>query len=284
MKRPVFVGTLAVLAFVAVFGTVSAGTVDVLFCAPGYPGTTEHAGPTMAHFAEVLAAEAGSGASSVRAVYHETEAGCLSATEDLDPAVVLATLPFWLAHRDALRLRPVLLAVPPSGAQEIWTLVAKRGRIGGPGDLDGFAIESIAGFSPAFVRGPALAAWGALPASTDVVFTARVLSSLRSAARGDAVAVLLDGSQAAGLERLPFADELEVVARSPAVPAYLVCDRPPDADGTEVRAVLDALPRLDGTANGRETLGEIRLERFEALPDAALDAAIRAFDRALATP
>ncbi len=258
-----------------------AGAIDALFCAPGYPGTTEQAAPTMERFAGVLAAGMGVDRSRVRAVYHETEAGCLAALEELRPSLVLATLPFWLEHRVEGALRPVLLAVPPTGATESWALVAKRGRVAAADDLEGFSVESIAGFSPAFVRGPALSAWGALPDGASVTFTARALSSLRRVAGGEDVAVLLDGGQAAAIERLPFAADLEVVARSPEMPAYLVCDRGP---GSLAREAVDALAGLDRTPDGRGALDEIRLERFESLPVGALDRVTVLFDRAAGRP
>jgi hypothetical protein len=284
MTRLLFAGTLALVAVLSGFAGAHAGTIEVVFCAPGYPGTTGQAVPTMADFARVLAVEAGVDPSGLGAVYHETEAGCVAALGDSDPQIVLTTLPFWLAHREGSGLRPVLLAVPPSGAGESWTLVAKRGRVAVPADLDGFMVESIAGFAPAFVRGPALAEWGALPGSATVAFTARVLSSLRNAARGEDVAVLLDGAQAAGLDRLPFASDLEVVARSPEVPSYLVCDRGQGTTTADVRAALDALIRLHESDDGRTVLGEIRLERFAALPEGVLEFATHAFDRAVAAP
>jgi hypothetical protein len=163
------------------------------------------------------------------------------------------------------------------GPSERWSLVARKGKVGSPAALDGFTILSSAGFAPAFVRGTALGGWGKLPASVRVEFSAAVLSALRRAAAGEPVAVLLDGAQSAALAGLPFAADLEVVARSPELPAGVVAAvgrRLPAARWTRLTA---ALRELQADPAGAEALAGIRMSRFVPLDAAALDAARRAY-------
>jgi hypothetical protein len=197
--------------------------LTVVACAPGYPGTTAEAQPAMDALAVALARVAGWPAGSIGAVYLQDEREGLARLGQADAAVALVPLAFFLAHADGLHLAARLqVATQGAGPSERWSLVAKKGRAAGPGGLDGLAVTSIAGYAPAFVRGAAGGGGARLPDSTRVVPSGQVLSALRQAAAGADVAVLLDGEQAAALPSLPFAGDLEVVARSPAVPTALV--------------------------------------------------------------
>jgi hypothetical protein len=138
-------------------------------------------------------------------------------------------------------------------------------------------VNSIAGYAPAFVKGTALGAWGKIPDSAKIVQTSQVLSSLRKAAAGEDVAVLLDGAQAAALPSLPFAGDLEVVAKSPPVPTGLLA-----TVGTRIGPdrwkVLDgALRRLGESPAGAAALEGIRMQGFLPLDAATVAAARKAY-------
>ena len=144
----------------------------------------------------------------------------------------------------------------------MWSLVARKGSVSGPAFLGGWELHSSAGYAPRFVRETALGAWGKLPETVRLVPTAQVLTALRKAASGAQVAVLLDGQQAAALPTLPFAADLEIVARSPRLPAGVLCtvagrNLPGPAAGlaTGLRTLDPAL------------LERLRLARFAPLPE-----------------
>jgi len=97
-----------------------------------------------------------------------------------------------------------------------------------------------------------------------------VLSALRRAAAGEDVAVLLDGTQAAALPSLPFAGELEAVARSAPIPSGLlvrVADRLPRE---RWRALEHALVALPSAPEGAAALQALRIGRFVPLGAEAL--------------
>lgn len=252
----------------------------LVFCSPGSPGTAAEAQPTMDTFAAALNARAGL-PSALAAVYEEAEDRGVARLRSKDAAAALVSLPFYLKHERALALRARLQAVPKGReALERWTLVAKKGRIAGPAALEGFTVASIAGFAPAFVRGPALGGWGRLPASARVVQTGAVLTALRRAAAGEPVAVLLDGAQEAALASLPFAAELEVVTRSPPLPAGVLAAvdaRLPARSWGKLEAALLALPSEPAGAGALEA---IQTARFTALDEKALAGARKAYEGA----
>jgi hypothetical protein len=235
----------------------------------------------MEAFAAAVAARAGLPAGTLGATYSDTEEAGVARLRAPDAEVALVSLPFYLKHERALALRAELQPVVQGGAAaERWSLVARRGRVATPGALDGFAILSSAGFAPAFVRGPALAGWGKLPATVRISQSAAVLSGLRRAAAGEPVAVLLDGAQEAALPTLPFAADLEVVARSPALPAGVVATVGRRLPPGRWARIGKALAELPSEPAGAEALAGIRMSRFVPLDAPALAAARSAYAEA----
>jgi hypothetical protein len=278
---------LAILAFAtAVAARVAAAepaksTTTVVFCAPGYPGTSAEAQGAMDAFAAALAGAAGLPAGSLAANYQETEKGGLARLEKADAAVAMMPLAFFLVHEKDLRLTARLQAVPKGrGALERWTLVAKKGRVKQPADLEGFTITSLAGFAPAFVRGPALGAWGKLPPKVEIVQSGAVLSSLRKVVAGQNVAVLLDGEQAAALATLPFANELETVTTSPELPTAIVATLGNRLPPARWKSLAIGFETVATTPEGTAALEGIRMVRFVPLDEKALAAARQAYAEA----
>jgi hypothetical protein len=260
------------LALFWLAGSATAATAEPLTLmawAPGYPGTTEQAQPSMDEFAQGVAAAAGWAPEEFLAVYYPKVADGRERLAAGAAAVVMVPLPVYLEFGKSLDLRPLLRVVQEGGGEETWSLVAHKGALNNASDLSGWSLEGVAGFSPRFVT-RVLANWGTLPADVEIGFNARVLSVLRKAAAGEQVAALLDRAQAEALERLPFAADLEVVAVSAPMISSLVCavgDRLPE---DRERTLIQALQQLDGSTHGDELLATIRIVRFEALGEGAL--------------
>jgi hypothetical protein len=274
-----FLAVAASLACAAARGDAPATRIVV--CAPGSAGTTEDAQGAMDAFAAAVAARAGLPDGALAAIYLPGEEAGLTRLRAPDAAVALVSLPFFLKHEKALALQAELQPVPEgSSGSERWSLVARKGRVTGPEALDGFTIVSTAGYAPGFVRGPALSGFGRLPTTVRISQSSAVLSALRRAAAGDPVAVLIDGAQEAALGSLPFASDLEVVARSPPLPAGVVArvdGRIPAQRWAKLAAAFRELP---GDPAGAEALAGIRMSRFVPVDAAALSAARAAYAEA----
>lgn len=246
--------------------------VTLVACAPGYPGTTAEAQQAMDAFAAALARATGWSPARLSATYLPTAREGLARLAAPGAVVALVPLPFLLKHRAALGLTPRLTVEQKGlGPTETWTLVAKKGRVRAPADLAGFSVVSIAGYAPGFARGVLGPAWR-LPESARVVESAQVLSALRRAVKGEDVALLLDGAQGAALLGLPFAAELEVLARSAPLPAAVVATvgtRLPAARWAELEKGLLALP---GDPAGAAALDAIRMVKFTPVDPKAIEA------------
>jgi hypothetical protein len=278
--------SLALLLFsTATRHAPAAEPVTLVACAPGYPGSTAEAQPRMDAFADALAAATGAREGSIRSEYYETEeAGALRLGRP-DAAFALVPLPFFLKYEEKLRFAARAQAVRQGGAaSEAWSLVAGKGRVSSAAALRGWEIVSPAAYAPRFVRGAALGAWGTLPAGTRLVTSGAVLSSLRRAAAGDDVALLLDAAQAAALPTLPYAKDLEVVARSAPLPVMVVASVAGRLEAARVKQLVRALQSLQDRPAGASALVGLQLVRFMALDEAALGRAREAYRAAPDAP
>ncbi len=243
----------------------------LVVCSPGSPGTTAEAQPTLDSFAQAAGRAAGWPAGNLGAIYFESLEEGLPRFSQPDAALAMVPLPFLMRYGQELGLKPRLETVPESGAREVWSLVAKKGRVPSPAALDGWEVTGAPGYAEDFVRNILLGDWGGLPSDTKITFTARVLTVLRRAASGEKVVVLLDRTQVASLSSLPFAADLQVVYRSRPFPSGFLClvrDRLPAADA---KSLLQALLRFHENAAGREVLKSLRMVRFARVDEAELD-------------
>jgi hypothetical protein len=211
------------------------------------------------------------------AVYLETERGGLDRLAAEDAAMALVPLPFFLQYGAGLGLKPRLETERDSGATEVWSLVAKKGAIASPASLEGWELTGKPGYAPAFVRGPVLRDWGVVPATARITFSAAILSVLRRAATGEKIAAVLDGEQTASLASLPFANDLEIVARSRPLPTSVLSIVRDHLAPTEAEGLAKALLRLHETEEGREVLKTMRIKRFLPVDARRVEAVQRAF-------
>jgi hypothetical protein len=266
----------AIFLATAIAAASASAPVTLVICAPGYPGTTEEAQPSMDVLAGAVSKAAGWPSAEFTAEYYETEDAGIARLKAKTSSLALVPLPFYLAHASDLKLTPRAQAIEKDGEASVtWTLVAKKGRVTSPSSLSGFTIVSLAAYAPDFIRNVALRNWGKLPA--DVTFAAggQILSALRRAAGGDPVAVLLDATQAASLKTLPFAGELEVVTVSPPVAGIVVCSVGTSLGKAATTRIVDGLLKMNETPEGASALNTVRLAKFVPLDGKGL-AAVRA--------
>src|SRR2546421_9994461 len=173
-----------------------------------------------------------------------------------ESSLLLATLPFYLVHEQEVRLVARLSAMPQgSETLERWRLVAGKDH---PPSLEGYTVESSAGYSKRFVRAMA----PKLPGRAQIQQTSAVLSALKRAANGEKLAVLLDGSQAAAMAKLPFAGSLAVLQTSPPMPVALVATVRKRIADERWKTLGAAVPRL---AQGRAARGALDAVRIAGL-------------------
>jgi hypothetical protein len=239
----------------------SAAIATLVFCAPGYPGGSGDAQPSLNQFAKAAATSAGWKSDSLGAIYDPSEQGGLAKLGDKDSVLAFVPYAFYVQHAAALHLVPLAQAdVADVGTQERWTLVGKAGgAVTGAASLTGYTILSVAGYAPDFVKHSALAAW-ALPADVKVESTGQILSALRRVASGEPVVALLDQTQAAALATLPFAAQLKTLTQSAPLPVAVMAVV--DARLPEARAKAFQTALIKMNSGNAEALTSLRLKGF----------------------
>jgi ABC-type phosphate/phosphonate transport system substrate-binding protein len=271
-KRTPILPAIVLCSAMAVAAATS--PVTLVICAPGYPGTTKEAQPSMDVLAAAASKAAGWPPARVAAEYHEAEDAGVARLKAATPSVAMVPLPFFLAHQKELKLTAHAQAVEKDGSANVtWTLVAKKGRVRGPASLSGFTIVSLASYAPDFIRNVALAKWGELPANVTFAESGQILSALKKSANGDDVAVLLDVAQTKSLPTLPFAGDLEIVATSPPVPGIVLCTVGTSVGPTALGQLTAGLLKLNQSPEGAAALDAVRLAKFVPLDSKGLAAA-----------
>ena len=242
-----------------------AGLASILvFCAPGYPGATQDAQPLVDAFAQAVDATANLPPGALTAVYDPTEAGGLQKLADANAVLAFVPFPFYVQHGARLHLVVIAQAdVTGVGTLEQWSLVVGKGHVTAPSGLAGYQLVSTAGYAPAFVREFALAD-ASLPADMPIAAAPQVLSVLRRAASGAPLAVLLDGEQTASLATVPFAADLQTLAKSPPLPVALIAVVDARLKGARLDAMRAALLKLGSMPQHAQTLAALRLRGFIA--------------------
>lgn len=248
---------------------LASAAATLVFCAPGYPGGAGDAQPFVDKFASAAAAAAGWPPGSLVAVYDPTEEGGLAKLGGPDAVLAFVPYAFFFEHGDQLHLMPLAQAdVEGVGTHEHWSLVAKGGRVNGPGSMAGYTVLSVAGYAPGFVRHAALRAWP-LPPDVKIESTGQILSALRRVAAGEALAALLDQTQQTALPSLPFASELKAVVQSPELPVAILAVVGTRVPPARAKALQSALLKMGHDPGALDTLGSLRLKGFvlPQLPD-----------------
>ena len=95
---------------------IAAAASLLVFCAPGYPGTSADAQPLVGEFAATLAAAAGWPAGSLTAVYDASDTSDLARLAAPEAGLAFVPYPFYVQHGAQLHMVPLAQAVvPPAG-------------------------------------------------------------------------------------------------------------------------------------------------------------------------
>jgi ABC transporter, phosphonate, periplasmic substrate-binding protein len=241
---------------------LAAAVSTLVFCAPGYPGTSGDAQPLVDQFAQAVAKAAGWPAGSLAASYDPTDDGSVAKLSSPDAALAFVPYPFFVQHDMQFHFTPLVQAdVAGTGTRERWTLVAKPGKVTGPSSLSGYTILSVAGYAPEFVRHSALERWP-LPADVKIQFTGQILSALRRVASGEQSVALLEQTQTMALPTLPFANDLKPVTQSPDLPVAIIAVVDSRLPAPRAKALQAALLKMGHGGEASDVLSQLRLQGF----------------------
>lgn len=272
----------AALATLISLPALAAEPAALVICAPGYPGSTKEAQPTIDALVGVMAKQAkGWEPKELTGAYYETENGGVARLSQPDAALTLVPLAFFLEHEQALKLTARQgAAFKGRDGTEVWSLFAKKGSVTKAADLDGWTIVSTVAFSPRFIRGPVLGSWGKLPETVKFQQTNRFLSPMRKAAGGEKIAFLLDSETATQIMGTEMAKDFEPLHKSAPLPMAIVATVDGRLPEARWKPMGEALLKLGETPDGAKTLEAVWKLKFLKLDDKALAAARKSFAEA----
>src|SRR5689334_2966686 len=99
----------------AVAAATAPKPVTLVICAPGYPGTTKEAQPSVDVLAGAVSHAAGWPPARLAAEYFESENEGIARLKAATPSFAMVPLPFYLAHAKALKLTAKAQAVEKNG-------------------------------------------------------------------------------------------------------------------------------------------------------------------------
>jgi len=255
--------------------------VELLVCAPGFPGTPEQAKGVMDALAAAIARGAGWGEGRVRARYVATEVEGVTALKQRRPALLLPTLPFYCKHHALIRGELVAASKLADKPTEAFRVVAPRAFQGdGLAALRGKRLTGTRIEDPNFLSRVVFA--GALDARRDLTLVdgKRTLRALKLATEGEADALLLSDDEWRLLqtpELKPRLDGWRTVFESAALPSapMVALGATPEAkpDAALVAAVQRALLALHAGDEGKKLCERLRVTGF-AKPDPTPYAAV----------
>ncbi len=275
-----------ITAVSALFAEASRAEERFVIVQPGYPGTTAEAENFVTDLAGAISE--GGGPVDLSGAYYNDEKEALRAIREKEPSFGIVSLGFFLAHKNDLKLEPLLESRP----SERFYLAGKKGDAVCLKDLAG---QTVTGtpfnekefvqrilFGPGAGGGPispgaagkdaqkegaegkgAPRADGKPLADVDRWKTEAAdgfTKAVRAVSRGKARAVLLTEREERGLQDLTAGKELEVFYRTEELPTALVV-----SVGTKdesARGAAKALQGLKGSPQGKQILDLMGIEGF----------------------
>jgi hypothetical protein len=227
---------------------------------------------------EEIARRAGWDASSVEATYFNRAADATAHIKKEPPGFLLASPGFYLEQREDLNLKPVNQILINNEDTHRYYILVRRDTLDDVNDLRGKTLAGAVLAESEFVARVVLE--GRFDFGTDLKAEyQRALSALRKLRQGELDAVMLDELEYAGLEHLPFADELTTLFTSKPLPNTGVFALNGVAVDADAEALAEATEDLCSTGEGAaicETYGITGFKR--AQPD-LFDDLIRIFNR-----
>lgn len=279
--------TLAIMLALAPGGAAhdAERPVELLVCAPGFPGTPAQAKSVMDALAAAIARGAGWAEGRVRARYVAIEAEGVAVLKERRPALLLATLPFYCKHQALIRGE--LVAATQVAGKPTETI-----RVVAPPTCQGDGLTALRGKrltgcrldDPDFLTRVVFA--GALDARKDLTLIdgKRTLRALTLATEGEADALLLADEEWGLLQTPELAPRVagwRTLFRSAALPVapVVALGATPEAkpDATLAAAVRRALLALHATDDGKRLCERLRVTGFVQPDPAPYAAAVKRY-------
>lgn len=247
------------------------GKPSLMVCYPGGAVKASQALPAVKQLATTLVRLGGATGPIEKATRFLTDVSQCRRELEGHPPILIASLALYLEHAESNHLLPLVRPKVGGVDTETWHLVVKKGRATDLAGLKGGTLGGTAVAEPELLERLLFTAenTGGQVADAGTFFKyqagPRPLSQLKALLDGGLDAVLLTRAQHAALAALPFADQLQTLWTSPALPLVGVLVDTERTTAAERADLQRALLGVCADAEGAPLCQLFGLERFEAV-------------------
>ncbi len=257
-------------------GVALAGAKDMMFCLPGFPGTTTQAQPLVDKMLRHLESKLGWPESSMSGVYLPDGADAAGKLFEKRPGIALVGPSVYAGQKELLGMKVIAKVEVNGRGQETYSVVACKD---GPANLSELAGKTVQGAvvqDEKYVYNVLLDKQ--VPAGQlKLKSQKRPLKALRDLARGKVDAAIVDESVREHMSELPFASDLQVIYTSKPVPAPAVVVM---GEGIKhAKEIAKTIVGMCSKPDGKELCKTLTITSIKAASDADYKALLKTYNR-----
>lgn len=248
------------------------GPITVLICYPGGKVNSQEAKSVTDSMLQILEESGGWPRGTISSQFTSESEDCRKYLTEKKPQFAITSLGIFLEHRADLNLLPLVQLRIQGSSTDTYRILVRQGAFTSIEELKGKILGGSLLQDPTFLK--RIIFQGSVdPASYFTLQNSRrVLRSLRDLSMGKLDAVMVNDQQYQALGSLPFADQLQVVFTSKAVPLLGVAANGNSTSADDRRRFSQALYNICSRQNGKQLCELFGLEAF-------VPADIKAFDK-----
>lgn len=271
------IGMIAAILLVA--GASFAGGRDFIIEHAGTGATAQSAQPYIDQFMQLAESTAGWPTNVAKGEWVEDEKAAEQAISAKKPGFAILDPGLYLALRKKDALEPIAVVKGATFNKGHYNLVAKDPAFKGLADFKGKKVISNHLQSAKYLNKVAFD--GKLDVEKDFKLekTASPQKPIKSVARGEADAALIDDEQLENMKTLPGGETLHVVWTSPALPPTPVVAFTKNVTPADREAMAKALPKICQSEKGKPVCDSIFIDRFIPVDKTAFADAAKRYDK-----
>ncbi|MCC6809702.1 MAG: PhnD/SsuA/transferrin family substrate-binding protein [Deltaproteobacteria bacterium] len=257
------------LAFLTLFVSVDSKPIKTLVYLAGGPGDTRAAEKPLKSFLSQWETAAAVPAGTLDGKYFPQKDATLEYAKSESPGLFMLPAVTYFENEKAWGLQPIAqVAVKGSPAETLYVVV-KKGTVADLAALKGKTVTTNLLAEAKFADLVVLEDGRPLAKVAKLEYDRSPLAALKKVREGAAAGVLLDEAQWAGLEKLPFAAELTLLAKTKPVPRPVVAVGK-GVDKATAAKLKDGLLKLGSSPDAQPTLQQFSVDGIVAADEALL--------------
>jgi ABC-type phosphate/phosphonate transport system substrate-binding protein len=253
--------------------------LEVVVCYPGGPIRARDAKPAMDSMLRVIEDTGHWPQGTISAHFTSKMDECHQFIEEKDPHFLFGSLGLYLQNRKKLHLIPVALPNIDGRKTDAYRVLALKGKYKNLGDLKGKTLGGTHLKESEFLKRIVFANKIDPAKHFKIKPSRRALRALRKLTKGKLDAVIVNQQQYKSLGSLKFADQLEAVFTSEAIPLIGIVANTSKTSADERARLTQALTSMCTHSKGKELCELFGVEAFAPVDKSAYEKVIRQWEK-----